>query len=40
MKPAPGIDRLPIGRSPLSAITSSAEGDEESARDVVGAQDH
>ena len=38
--PAPGIDRLPNGRSPLSANTSAPRRDEEGARDMVGAQGH
>ena len=38
--PAPGEASVPNGRSPLSAKTSSAGGDEHAAGDMISAEDH
>ena len=34
-KPEPGMDKCPTGRSPLSAMISSAEHDKRGARHVI-----
>ncbi len=36
MKPEPGIDNCPVGRSPLNAMISTPEGYEGGAGDMVG----